>query len=308
MGAFKDFIFSSVEAMSATYREIVSEIIARQTHERPVAREVATTMLKLLFDIVKCESSCVKQIVYSIIRCSSPENPQKLLGLLKEHVSTMTSAVEKGIDISEESLDKSRTSQLFLAASDVGALVTVVAEILSSCSQNIAVNEDPDGDLNNCGQTITDLSAKALVGSLLRLHDAGVVSGTSSMDKLCASATMTSPLTAAYFFCHDVVGCMSLLSRQISRRKTGDSDDEEPSLAVFLAFLTEVEAKWSSLELSSKLCVLKVIKEFYRRNEFESCMAESRSKLDEILTRLKSQEVAVDIVENVVELLQFISA
>ena len=301
MGEFKDFIFRSIEAISATYREVVSEVVAKQTHDGIVARDVATALLKLLFNIVKCESACIRQFAYSIIRCSSPESPQKLLAILKDHVSTMSSTVEKGVDVAQENLDKSRTSQLFLAVGDVGALVTVITELFTACSSST-------DDVNSCARTITDLSAKALLGSLLRLHDAGAVSATSSLDKLCTSAPMNTSLTSAYLFCHDTIGCMSLMSRQILMERSSDDRNEELSLAIFIAFLEAVEMKWPSLELSAKLCVFKVIKEFYRRNEFESCISESRSKLEGFLSRLKGQEAAADISENVVELLQFISA
>lgn len=296
---FKDFVFNSIDAVGATFRELIEDVVQASVDAGKHTRASVNELFKHVFGIINNYTAFVNEIFLSITRCSSPEQPHKLLSRLLDPVAALITALEQN---SQEADGVCRTGHLFVAAANAAGIFAISKQLLScGIPRNYGTVENADTDVHYFTTQLIDLTAKLVFIVIVRLQLLGGSEVLAPLDEFVVGGNVATQLTPTFLIFHKDVGSVDLLSFLVS----GICKN---TFAVFNAFLRHAEVQWGSLNIETKLALLKTLKEFYRRNEFESCIDSSRLCIESFIGVVKSKETNVDVLENSDRIVRFISS
>jgi hypothetical protein len=312
LAAFKDFVLSSVGAITTTYREVAIDATETFISSQPITRISVSGLHEQLFKIIGSCSACVREVVLSLVRCSSPQYPEKLLAMLAAPIADMVAALEA----EASGGSGGRTGSLFAAAVDVVSLNTVLSTLLACCSLSSSpgTTTTTTATATDVDTAFIDLTAHALFSSLVLLQRNGSSGFPTSLDTFSTSSAVPIPLSATSLVFNDSLGCLPLMAVSVPLPLSAPSADSGAadlplSFEIFNSLVCKMEAKWTSLTSNdTKLMFFRTINEFYRRREFDTCMSTSRKVIEKFLENLKNSESNSDILDAAKELYRFVAA
>ena len=199
----------------------------------------------------------------------------KLLSKLLQPINGIVSNAES-INI-ETIAQRSRIEALHVASVDVTIIMTLSLIIFRCCWYDEILEN------GNVSVAFVTLSAHSVFVSLKKLYEAGGVPIKSRVDEFCCGISMPVPVTAVSILSSDNLGVLHILGTKIL---IGD----EQFFEIFHNFLSEVENNWKAMDLGLKMTVLKVIKEFYRLNEFDDVISHSKHRIQAFLENMEQCE------------------
>lgn len=303
---FKNFVLNSIEAVSYCYNDVILDSVQSFSASAVLSRVSVSEMFKNSFRMIRNYTDGVREILQALTKCSSPEQPCKLLSKLIEPVSGIVS--ELGATAVEMGNDVSNTSRLFLAVRDVAGIAVIMRELLICCMSGFGW-DDASSEAVNVGKSIIELSGRALFAAIKHLQSSARYPGQPGLDDYVTSAAMATPLTPCFLYFHHDARCMDLMAVTVPSVLDISTNGNSPeSLAIFNAFLCECEAQWQQLSIDLRLSLLKITKEFYMRNEFEASIITCRNQIELFAIAIKGLESNVDILENIDEIVKFIAS
>lgn len=296
MSEFKDFVYSSIEAVGSAYQDIIGEVVSSFIESGGIYRATVSLLHDQLHRIIDSCTRSILEIIMAVVKCSNPQHPEKLLSMLADPTLDMVAALEDGrrpVDVSS-----SVTAALFTAAMHASTLKTVLLAQLTTCLRG--------DDSTVVDQSFIDMTARAMFLSVLLMQKAESTGSVTTLDVFSQGPSVPIPLSATALFFSDTLGCMALMTRAVPQINTTTGVFEH-SFAIFNSFVGEIVSEWGSLNSDSKVTLFKVVKEFYRRSEFDSSMPSTRKVIEALLDNLNDTESNGDILALANELKRFVA-
>ena len=296
-----NFVFNSLDDIKSAYGNIISDVV--QGIQEARSKYGKSKMLDLTQKLYLLYRSCgamTRHIFKLLLSCSSPEYPHKLLAKLFNNIGSAVNLIQTKVLFDDGNV-LPRASNAYATANKILSLVTLLSESLK-CFESTPLLESSDISNDSSYYIVVhqyiNLTANALFLSIQQLH--GIIEASSAYPLDCAFDDNVSgfQLSTLCLFCNSAIGCMELMET-----KFVIDENNTRSFLVFNSMLSLLHDMWSDLNSNLKLIMLKILKEFFIRNEFDNSVLQSQNIIRKFALMIMSDSTAVIEIRDAVNVL-----